>query len=96
MNSSLPSHLDLTKFTSENGTLDDNREDFITGALLSAPILATWGGPGDYDNSGYVDSYDYDTWRSNFGSTTSLSADGTSTTLWMPPTTCCGGGMSQH
>ncbi len=78
MNSSLPSHLDFSKFSAGNGTLDDNRADFNTGALFNAPNLSAWGGPGDYDNSGYVDSYDYDMWRSNFDSTAGVSADGNS------------------
>jgi hypothetical protein len=32
--------------------------------------------PGDYDHSGYVDELDFETWRDNFGSDTSLYADG--------------------
>jgi cytochrome c peroxidase len=46
---------------------------FLTSSLFSDPFVNL---PGDYTGDGIVDSADYDVWRSSFGDTTSLVADG--------------------
>jgi cytochrome c peroxidase len=46
---------------------------FLTSPLFSDPFVTL---PGDYSGDGVVDQADYDLWRSSFGDTTSLIADG--------------------
>jgi hypothetical protein len=46
---------------------------FLTSPLFSDPFVTL---PGDYSGDGFVDQADYELWRSNFGDTTSLIADG--------------------
>ncbi len=74
--SSLPPTLDLGKFSSTSDILDDNRTDHKIAALFQATALTSWGGPGDYNLNGTVEPDDYDAWRSNFGLTNNLAADG--------------------
>lgn len=52
------------------GEVEDYFFNTITAATQSAAI------PGDYDSSGTVDDADYDLWKSSYGSTSNLAADG--------------------
>jgi hypothetical protein len=49
-------------------------EDYLFANAISPSVVVTV--PGDYDGSGLVDDGDYDFWKSHFGSTTNLAADG--------------------
>jgi cytochrome c peroxidase len=46
---------------------------FLTSPLFSDPFVTL---PGDYTGDGVVDQLDYDVWKSSFGDTSSLLADG--------------------
>ena len=47
-----------------------------TGVTIASTTYGTPPFPGDFDSSGTVDNQDYNLWRSTFGSTTDLRADG--------------------
>jgi hypothetical protein len=52
------------------GLVESLEPDYFKNHMF-APIA-----PGDYNVDGVVDTFDYNLWRANFGSTTSLAADG--------------------
>jgi hypothetical protein len=49
-------------------------EDYLFANAVNPSVVVTV--PGDYDGSGLVDDGDYNFWKSHFGSTTNLAADG--------------------